>query len=60
MFFYLAKVVWFFAQSSGLLLALLLAGALQMAAGRCRAARRLVVASLGLLLFGGWLPSAIG
>jgi uncharacterized SAM-binding protein YcdF (DUF218 family) len=56
MFFYLAKVVWFFAQPSGLLLALLLAGALQMAAGRYRAARRLLVASVGLLLFGGWLP----
>src|SRR5262249_1923750 len=49
-------VVWFFAQPSGLLLALLLAGALQMAAGRYRAARRLVVLCTGLLLFGGWLP----
>ena len=56
MFFYLAKTLWFFAQPSGLLLLLLLTGAALLLAGRDRVGRRLVVASAGLLLFGGWLP----
>src|SRR5262249_62263716 len=61
MLFYLAKVFWFFAQPSGLLLVLLLMGAALLQAGRHkagrhRAGRRLVAASAGLLLFGGWLP----
>jgi len=55
-FFYLAKTLWFFAQPSGLLLLLLLTGAALLLAGRDRVGRRLVVASAGLLLFGGWLP----
>jgi len=55
-FFYLAKSLWFFAQPSGLLLLLLLTGAALLLAGRDRVGRRLVVASAGLLLFGGWLP----
>jgi uncharacterized SAM-binding protein YcdF (DUF218 family) len=55
-FFYLAKTVWFFAQPSGLLLLLLLTGAALLLTGRARMGRRLVVASAGLLLFGGWLP----
>jgi uncharacterized SAM-binding protein YcdF (DUF218 family) len=56
MFFYLAKVFWFFAQPSGLLLLLLLMGSALLRAGRDRVGRRLVAASAGLLLFGGWLP----
>jgi len=56
MFFYLAKAFWFFAQPSGLLLLLLLGGAGLLKAGRDRTGRRLVAASAGLLLFGGWLP----
>src|SRR5262249_62007939 len=56
MFFYLAKAFWFFAQPSGLLLFLLLMGAALLKAGRDRVGRRLVAASAGLLLFGGWLP----
>jgi len=55
-FFYLAKIIWFFAQPSGLLLLLLLTGAALLLAGRHGVGRRLVVASAGLLLFGGWLP----
>jgi uncharacterized SAM-binding protein YcdF (DUF218 family) len=56
MFFYLAKTFWFFAQPSGLLLLLLLVAGALLRAGRDRAGRRLVAASAGLLLFGGWLP----
>jgi len=56
MFFYLAKVIWFFAQPSGLLLLLLLISAALLMTGRDRVGRRLVAASAGLLLFGGWLP----
>jgi len=55
-FFYIAKTIWFFAQPSGLLLLLLLTGAALLLAGRHGVGRRLVVASAGLLLFGGWLP----
>jgi len=61
MLFYLAKAFWFFAQPSGLLLVMLLMGAALLQAGRHKASRhktgrRLVAASAGLLLFGGWLP----
>jgi uncharacterized SAM-binding protein YcdF (DUF218 family) len=56
MFFYLAKILWFFAQPSGLLLLLLLMGTVLLQAGRDRLGRRLIVASAGLMLFGGWLP----
>lgn len=56
MFFYLAKILWFFAQPSGLLLLLLLMGAALLQVGRDRLGRRLIAASAGLMLFGGWLP----
>ena len=56
MFFYLAKIFWFFAQPSGLLLVMLVAGAGLLGAGRVRAARCLVVPSAALLLVGGLLP----
>src|SRR5689334_8291721 len=56
MFFYLAKIFWFFAQPSGLLLVMLVAGAGLLGIGRVRAARRLIVPSAALLLVGGLLP----
>jgi uncharacterized SAM-binding protein YcdF (DUF218 family) len=58
MFFYLAKVFWFFAQPSGLLLVLMIAGAALLRAGREKAGRRLLAASVGLLLIGGLLPAS--
>jgi uncharacterized SAM-binding protein YcdF (DUF218 family) len=56
MFFYLAKIGWFFAQPSALLLVLLLLGAALLKAGRDSAGRRLFAASAGLLFCGGLLP----
>jgi uncharacterized SAM-binding protein YcdF (DUF218 family) len=56
MFFYPAKIFWFFAQPSGMLLIMLIAGAVLLRVGRERAGRRLVAASVGLLLLGGLLP----
>ena len=56
MFFYLAKIFWFFAQPSGLLLVMMIGGAVLLRAGRDRAGRRLIAASVGLLLLGGLLP----
>ena len=56
MFFYLAKILWLFAQPSGLLLLMMIAGAVLLRVGRDRAGRRLVAASVGLLLLGGLLP----
>ena len=58
MFFYLAKIFWFFAQPSGLLLVLMIAGAVLLRAGRDKAGRRLLAASVGLLLVGGLLPAS--
>ena len=56
MFFYLAKIFWFFAQPSGLLLILMIAGALLLRVGRDKAGRRLIAASVALLVLGGLLP----
>jgi uncharacterized SAM-binding protein YcdF (DUF218 family) len=56
MFFYLAKIFWFFAQPSGLLLTMLVTGALLLRSGRDRWGRRLIAACVTLLLFGGLLP----
>src|SRR5882762_818370 len=56
MFFYLAKIFWFFAQPSGLLLVMMIAGAFLLRAGRDKAGRRLIAVSVVLLLFGGLLP----
>ena len=56
MFFYVAKVFWFCAQPSGLLLVMLIAAALLLRSGRDRAGRRLITLSAGLLLLGGLLP----
>jgi uncharacterized SAM-binding protein YcdF (DUF218 family) len=56
MFFYLAKIFWFFAQPSGLLLVLMITGAILLRIGRDKAGRRLLAASVALLLFGGLLP----
>jgi uncharacterized SAM-binding protein YcdF (DUF218 family) len=56
MFFHLAKIFWFFAQPSGLLLVMMMAGAALLRAGRDRAGRRLIAASVALLLLGGLLP----
>ena len=56
MFFYLAKIFWFFAQPSGLLLVMMIGGVVLLRAGRDRAGRRLIAASVGLLLLGGLLP----
>jgi uncharacterized SAM-binding protein YcdF (DUF218 family) len=56
MFFYLAKIFWFFAQPSGLLLVMMIAGAVLLRAGRTRSGRRLIAASVALLLVGGLLP----
>jgi uncharacterized SAM-binding protein YcdF (DUF218 family) len=58
MFFYLAKIFWFFAQPSGLLLVLMIVGTALLWAGRDRAGRRLLAASMGLLLLGGLLPTS--
>ena len=48
MFFYLAKIFWFFAQPSGLLLVMMIGGLVLLRAGRDRAGRRLIAASVGL------------
>ena len=56
MFFSLSKTFWFFAQPSGLLLVMLIAGALLAYRGRSKAARRLLATSAALLLLGGLLP----
>ena len=56
LFFYIAKILWFCLQPSGLLLILLLAGAALLTTRYQRLARRLVFASAALLLFGGLLP----
>ena len=51
MFFYLAKIFWFFAQPSGLLLTMLVAGALLLRSGRDKWGRRLIAACVALLLW---------
>ena len=56
MFFYLAKIFWFFAQPSGLLLVMMIAGAVLLRTGRTKSGRRLIAASVALLLVGGLLP----
>ena len=56
MFFYLSKTFWFFAQPSGMLLVMLVAGSVLAYCGRHQAARRLLAASATLLLVGGLLP----
>ena len=56
MFFYLAKIFWFFVQPSGLLLVMMIAGAALLRAGRDKAGRRLIASSVALLLLGGLLP----
>ena len=56
MFFYPAKIFWFFAQPSGLLLVLTIAAAVLLRLGRDKAGRSLLAASVGLLLCGGLLP----
>src|SRR5262249_31100243 len=56
MFCYLAKIGWFLAPPSGLLLVLLPLRAALLRAGRDRAAHRLLAISAGLLLGGGLLP----
>jgi uncharacterized SAM-binding protein YcdF (DUF218 family) len=56
MFFYLAKVFWFFAQPSGLLLVMLVAAAILLRLGRVKAGRRLLAAGAALLLLGGLFP----
>jgi uncharacterized SAM-binding protein YcdF (DUF218 family) len=56
MFFYLSKTFWFFAQPSGMLLIMLVAGAVLACVERHRASRRLLIASAALLLLGGLLP----
>src|SRR3977135_3049391 len=58
MFFYAAKIFWFFAQPSTLLLVMMIGGAALLRAGRERAGRRLIAASVGLLLLGGLLPAS--
>ena len=58
MFFYLAKIFWFFAQPSGLLLVMMIVGAILLRAGRDRWGRRLIVASVALLLVGGLMPAS--
>src|SRR5205085_12328653 len=55
MFFYVAKIFWFFAQPSGLLLVMMIGGAVLLRAGRDRARRRLIAASVGLMMFVGLL-----
>ena len=56
MFFYVAKIFWFFAQPSGLLLVMMIAGAVLLRTGRTKSGRRLIAASVALLLVGGLLP----
>jgi uncharacterized SAM-binding protein YcdF (DUF218 family) len=56
MFFYLAKIFWFFVQPSGLLLILMIAGAVLQWTGRDRLGQRLILASVALLLCGGLGP----
>jgi len=56
MFFYLAKVFWFFVQPSGLLLIMMVAGALLLRVGREKLGHRLFLASIVLLVCGGLLP----
>jgi len=56
MFFYLAKVFWFLAQPSGLLLIVLIAGLVALYAGRAKLGRRMLLAGMALLLLGGLLP----
>jgi uncharacterized SAM-binding protein YcdF (DUF218 family) len=58
MFFYAAKIFWFFAQPSTLLLVMMIGGAALLRAGRDRAGRRLILLSVGLLLLGGLLPAS--
>ena len=48
MFFYLAKIFWFFAQPSGLLLVMMIAGAVLLRAGRTKSGRRLIAASVAI------------
>ncbi len=56
MFFYAAKVFWFFVQPSGLLLIMMIGGAILLRTGHDRAGRRLIAVSVGVLLLGGLLP----
>jgi uncharacterized SAM-binding protein YcdF (DUF218 family) len=58
MFFYLAKVFWFIAQPSGLLVVVLIAGAVALYSGRAKLGRRLLLAGMALLLLGGLLPAS--
>ena len=56
MFFYPAKIFWFFVQPSGLLLIMMIAGAVLLRAGLEKLGRRLLLASIALLFCGGLLP----
>ena len=56
MFFYLAKIFWFFIQPSGLLLVLVIGATVLAWSGRYRACRWLLVAIATLVLVGGLLP----
>jgi uncharacterized SAM-binding protein YcdF (DUF218 family) len=56
MFFYVSKVVWFFAQPSGLLLLVLIVGSALLFTRHQVAGRRLVLVGTGIVLIGGLLP----
>ena len=56
MFFYLSKILWFFAAPSNLLTVLALLGALLCGTRFARAGRRMALAAAGLLLFIGIAP----
>jgi uncharacterized SAM-binding protein YcdF (DUF218 family) len=55
-FFYLAKVLWFFAQPSSLMAVAVIAGALLMHSGRHGLGRRLLAGGVVALLIGGLSP----
>jgi uncharacterized SAM-binding protein YcdF (DUF218 family) len=55
-FFYLAKIFWFLAQPSSLIIAVLIAGAILSGTARRRLGRRIVLAATVVLVIGGLSP----
>jgi uncharacterized SAM-binding protein YcdF (DUF218 family) len=55
-FFYLAKIFWFFVQPSGLLLVIVVVATLLLWSGRIKACRWLMIAVTMLVVLGGLLP----